>query len=1456
MIKNYLYVGPLDINVSNVTTSIYNFTVGSNGTLSLSLLDSYGNLIVPSPSFGKFDGSTLVKDDTMGATTLVLQDTSKNINPYVFTFNAPTIAGHYYARIPVVNKLITTQAIITIVPGNPVGAKFDISGPGKLLAQPGMNFTLFITARDQYNNIWQGDGSKLSVNITAGNISVPPSDLSIASDPIRGFRLTFKTPSTTGLCSINVRGFQDDFTSRTMTMQIIAGDLKSVGVEEIRQGLVNQLSSFYLVLLDGSGFRRDDPALAPDRFTIRLCQNNTCGRATINDKHTSGGRYRVTWSAPTAGDYKVDFWSPSGVTSPLTTLTAVTSMGTTKLVYYPQCNGAPPTLATCPQYYKLVAGQIATFNLSSNNEPIGSPATSVSVGGNIPTVTMIGGRIVSLVDLSDGTYTLTYQAISTIASININNGVPNTIPLKIVPSVTSSSKSNFRLGALLLNKYNAGSILNGSFDANDAMGNQQDYTIYSHSNDVFKFIAINKDTREITTGIVKFVPTNSGIFQATLLVVWAGTYTLQATLNDVPITLVGPDNKPIVTNNSFIVSLGPPEITSMVYPPKSMQFTTRAGESGSIQVYSIRDVFGNIIPQSALTCISRVVDAQGYDLPMQCNVTDDHVTFTYSNLTKAGSNFTFLYSIIAPSGQVNFSNALFIAPTDPWAPACMVSTNSPIITTVGSKTILTIQCMDKFNNSCLGDHSGEFIVVINKIGGNTNIPAAIASTIQSNIEVGQIVAYFYLKQSGNFSASIHVGDINGASIGNTIMIVCSPADTSINQSFAYLANSPRKLSQNNMPIKVIAGYSNVMKIVGVDINGNLQDKSKCSSLNVPIVTLSSDDVGFDGQGGGVAPLISNPIVTLSSLDVGCVFIFNFTLTSVNKVGVFPLVAANYRLQIQWISQSNPSVFDIYGSPFVFQVDSGILDIPSTVVDLQEREAGVTGLITTFKLLTRDKYGNVPFYNQTLNISAIVVPTSNTKLVTSDRQLMEDISHSNTSTSRKDDEILHEFEIMGDYDSISLTNPVVINNLDTTYSISFTVMRAGAYDVIIYMNGIILQPNPPNPTTISSFMVVPSIPDITRLKPLGVGIGDGKLISVGLPLNFSINLCDNFGNPVNMSGKLDLLNIYMNGISSQSTLSIQKAIGNNTVSIMRTPIIDGSFSIANGVIVYSCIPTIAGLLNIALSYNDSTSKRIVQSVLGPYHGLILPSSSINTTFLRVFGPGVMASVTCEDKDSCYMNTMFIEIRDTFNNSIIPDKFLCSSFFLTGWNGSLMTPYSGQPAFDNYCAISYKILSNNSTKNVNFNVSYNSGSTLVLIPALRQLPTVDSSGFSFTVPIVAEIGDPEPNNCLAFGDLGGMIMAGKSGHIIVQLVDYNGLAIQNSISSSSDYVRLQIDSINSNDPNFISPLPPSVSSLDNGDGTYILQYDTFKTGNFTMIIYVGFSNKPLGGKTDGYLLQVGK
>lgn len=1416
--------------------------------MTLNLLDSFGNVVTSTTNLDTFAGAVLVKDDTMGATNLdLLLGPGGLSNPYKFSFAAPTVAGHYYARIPIGSKIITTQAIITVIPGDPVGAKFGVTGPGGLEARPGTNFTMFITARDLYNNIWQGDGTKLGVSITAGNFRVDPADQSITPDALRGFRLTFKTPPTTGPCTISVKGFASDFTSTVMNMRIVAGELRQVAVEELRQGVVNQLSSFFLVAQDAGGFRRDDPSLPPDRFYIRLCKNVTCGRATVNDRHTSGGRYRVTWGAPSTGEYQVQFWSPSGLPSPLTNLTVVSSAGTSKVMYYPRCNGVPPTVATCPQYYGAVAGQVASFNLSSNNEPPGAPPTSISTGGNLPAISITGGRIISLIDQGDGTYTVSYMATSIPAALNVNNGVPSTIPLTITPGLTAAFRCTFQLDAALVPVLAAGSSITGKFTANDAMGNQQDYSQYPPESDKFMLVARNKDTGEMTVAAVSFSGAGVGSISTNLTLIWTGTYNLQAYLNEVPIQLLGADGK-VPGSSGFRVTPGPPDIGSMVYPPDSMQLTTTAGASGTLMLYSINDIYGNPIPKSLLNCSAKVIDERGYDPPMTCAIGDNYITFTYANLSTAGSNYTFLYSVISPGGEVDLSNPLFIAPTDPWPPSCSVLTPSPVITQVGSKTVLTILCKDKFGNLCTGDRSGQFIVSVGKVGGLPNSPIIAASTVQSNV-TGQTLAYFYLKQSGNFTASVRFNDMGDPMIGGPITIISSPADTSVNLTFAYLASSPRKLVTDTLPARVVAGDSNVVKVVGVDVNGNLQDRAKCSSSNLPTITLSTDDVGFDGQGGGVAPLVTSPIAALSSSDPGCVFIFNFTATAVYKTSS-PLMPANYNLRIQWTGGATSTPSDIAGSPFNLQVDPGTLDIPSSVVQLQARAAGVTGLSTTFLLSTRDRFGNQPFYNQTLNVSAVVAPAGSFKV--SKRRLLElgDPKILNSSNA----ETVQALDFWGDFESVPLMTPVVTNNLDTTYSISFTVIKSAAYDILIYMNGMILQPNPSTPPTISSYIVVPGIPDITRLKPLGLGISDDKMVPVGSTLNFSINLCDNFGNPVNMVGKADLLNKYITGISAQSVINIQRAIGNNTISLSPVNLTGGTFSTANGVIVYSCTPTVAGLMNIALAYTDATSSKVVRSVLGPFHATIVPNGGSNPALFSVFGPGVMAALECEDKDTCAMNTMYVLIRDTYNNTLYPDKFLCASFSLSGWNASIMLSYSGKPAFDNYCAISYKVLPVNTTRNVNFNVSYNTGSSQLLIPALRQWTTVDQSGYSFTVPVLTDTQDPEPNNCLAFGDLGGMMMAGDAGHIIVQLVDSNGLAIQTSLSSGGDYVRLVITPVNSNDPNYNPPLAPTVSSTDNGDGTFSLEYDTAKSGNFTILIMVGLTDKPLGGKTDGYPLQV--
>jgi hypothetical protein len=117
------------------------------------------------------------------------------------------------------------------------------------------------------------------------------------------------------------------------------------------------------------------------------------------------------------------------------------------------------------------------------------------------------------------------------------------------------------------------------------------------------------------------------------------------------------------------------------------------------------------------------------------------------------------------------------------------------------------------------------------------------------------------------------------------------------------------------------------------------------------------------------------------------------------------------------------------------------------------------------------------------------------------------------------------------------------------------------------------------------------------------------------------------------------------------------------------------------------------------------------------------------------------------------------------------------------------------------------------------------------------------------------DPDPNQCLAFGDLGGLIIAGQSGYITVQLVDSFALPIQSSPMSGDYFVRLNFTPVNVNNRSgFIPPATPTWNPEDNGDGTFTVQYDAYATGSFQLVIYVGSTNSALGGLTNGYLLQV--
>jgi hypothetical protein len=95
-----------------------------------------------------------------------------------------------------------------------------------------------------------------------------------------------------------------------------------------------------------------------------------------------------------------------------------------------------------------------------------------------------------------------------------------------------------------------------------------------------------------------------------------------------------------------------------------------------------------------------------------------------------------------------------------------------------------------------------------------------------------------------------------------------------------------------------------MKIVGVDTNGNLQDSSMCSNITIPTVTISTNDTGIDGFGAGVNPFETNPIVTIDTSNSICVYLFNFTLTTVSKVTSTTSIPRTYTIHVLWASNTN------------------------------------------------------------------------------------------------------------------------------------------------------------------------------------------------------------------------------------------------------------------------------------------------------------------------------------------------------------------------------------------------------------------------------------------------------------------------------------------------------------------------------------------------------------------------
>lgn len=1455
--------GPADVIYFNITVSSPQLSVGGNGTLLLSLMDSWNNLVDPSMNNFPFLGARLLRVQdvngplyTGGCSLNYIHPNGTTTNPYLFTFTLPTVAAYYFASIPLIGKKIESVAIIRAIASSPIAEMCTISGVTGIEPPPNSMYSIYVTPRDIYGNIWFGNFSTIPMTIVGPTgILVPQSDISFSSDPIMSSIVTFKTPNITGLCSIYIGGQDPDSTSTKILFRVIAGDFAQVKVEEVRQGVVEEFSSFFLIAQDAQGFARDQSSIPSDRFVVTLCNHVsiTCGQATVNDRHLSGGRYLVTWSAPLPGDYSMTLTTPNGYPSPISTLTVIESPQKDQIVYYPRCNNVPPSIAICPQFFNVIAGERASFKLAAFNEPLGGPYTTITSGGNLPAVFMTGGNIISLIDESDGTYSLSYMATTATTSIiTITNGVPNNISLNVIPGRSSPLKSYFQLSYNLQATYVAGSIISGGFYALDGFGNQQDYNQYDNKKDKFQMLAFNNYGEKIR-GTNTFYNNSKGMYGAVMFLNHAGIYTLTTTLNDYSIPIFGTNNHTLMTV-SFTVICGSLDLAAISYVPNTMHYHALSGMNGTTSMYAINDRFGNPIPRTLLNCSSFILDK--WSTPWQttgCTMFDDHITFKWYNVFHS-DDIQFQVVVKRGGDGVAIANPLKIAALEPWPRLCSIITPNLLTSTMGTKTIVDFLCRDKNNNLCHGDRSGQFSVVIARLGGSpydTPMYASMGKATNITLNDGHYLAYFVLNLIGNFTAVLRLGDIRGVMIGQPIVISSLPANTSVALSFLSFIDPTKKILTNKTPTQIIAGVSNLMKIVGVDINGNLQDSSMCTNTTIPTITISTDDIGFDGAGAGVSPFVTNPIAMMDTSNPSCIYLFNFTLTTVAKISSTPSISATYTIRILWTSNPNSTYSDIAGSPFAFQVHPAPLDVQSSLLYLSSRSAGLTGLTSTFLLQTKDFYGNKPLYLQSLIVSAIVAPAGT--YTPPLRRLLYDTNSIRPNHISLNNKIGHNSIMLKDVnEKFPFMSPIVLNNADTTYTISFTVIKTGTYDLFLYLNDELLLPIDGSIATISSFVVGPGIPDITRIKPIGIGINDGVSIAVGKPMTLIISLCDTFGNPVSIANAPNLLTKYMNGISNASTITVSRShIGNNTLAIIPSNVVGTLFSISSGNIILSYTPTIAGLMNIILAYNDTNGSNTITSILGPFHISIIANGTASPSTFRVFGPGVVAAAACED-DLCTINTMYIKISDSYYNLLYPDITLCQNFSVVGWNPNLMIGFTGKPIYDHFCAISWKLLPGTPPSSVSFNVSFTNfdGNTNAIL-ADSHITTVDGSGYKFIVPILQEVVDPDPDKCMAFGDLGGLMMAGTSGHIIVHLVDSRGIALQNSPSTTSDFVRLSIVATNHVEN---PPLPPTVNSIDNGDGTFTLQYDTIKTGTFTILILVGYLSKPLGGRSTGYSLKV--
>lgn len=283
----------------------------------------------------------------------------------------------------------------------------------------------------------------------------------------------------------------------------------------------------------------------------------------------------------------------------------------------------------------------------------------------------------------------------------------------------------------------------------------------------------------------------------------------------------------------------------------------------------------------------------------------------------------------------------------------------------------------------------------------------------------------------------------------------------------------------------------------LDANGNRQH---------PSVTGDALTVSFLPEYN----TLTNTGVYLSEVKNNNDATFSFSV-SASKVGTYDagvMTSVNYILNVNCTTADEPALVDvgIGGAPVTFGILPDVISVASTSVTLLASNPDETGLTSTFRIITQDAYGNIAAYNQTLNVTAIIGKW--------EPPALEDVP--SVPPPPKVRRLLQTVptQVLFPEEGGGYTiTPVIVNNFDGTYTFTFSVTKAAAYNISVFIDS---QQVGTGAWTIEDFMVGSGSPDFARLLPVSETLGkDSMDLPVTVAGNLTIAIADIFGNPVTL-----------------------------------------------------------------------------------------------------------------------------------------------------------------------------------------------------------------------------------------------------------------------------------------------------------------------------------------------------